>query len=103
EVHFRRAPRTGLSAVRSRFTARALPSKRKRHDGERAVLAARGDRIVTYQIQGDLTFAATEVVIRRLVAEPAAMTHLVLDFARAGAVAGPAARMLLELLAGFAE
>jgi glutaminase len=101
ELHFLRAPRAQVSALRSRFTARALASKRKRLDGERAALSARGDRIVTYQIQGDLTFAATEVVIRRLVAEPASTTHLVLDFARAGAVDGPAARMLLELLADF--
>src|SRR5262245_10927142 len=57
ELHFLRAPRPQVSAVRARFTARALPSKRHRLDGEHAVLAARADRVVTYQLQGGLTFA----------------------------------------------
>jgi glutaminase len=101
ELHFLRAPRLAVAAVRSRFTARALPSKRKRLDGERAVLAAQGERVVTYQIQGDLGFAGMEVVIRRLVAEPKSVTFLVLDFARVIGVDGPAVRLLLELLGAF--
>jgi glutaminase len=101
ELHFLRAPRPHVSAVRSRFDARTFPSKRHRLDGERTLLSTRGDRIVTYQLQGDLTFAGSEVVIRRLVAESAAVTHLVLDFSRAGGIDGPSARMLLELLERF--
>ncbi len=99
ELHFLRAPHLAISAVRSRLTARNFPSKRKRLDGERVVLAAHGDGIVTYQLQGDLNFAGMEVAIRRLVAEPPTVTHLVLDLARVAAIDIPAARMLLELLA----
>jgi glutaminase len=40
ELHFLRAPRPAVSSLRSRLTARTFPSKRKRHDGERAVLSA---------------------------------------------------------------
>jgi glutaminase len=89
--------------VRARFTARNFPSKRHRLDAERAVLAAHGDRIVSYQLQGDLSFAGMEAVIRQLVAEPASVTHLVLDFARATGIDVPAERMLLELLVAFAQ
>jgi glutaminase len=101
ELHFLRAPRLAISAVRSRLTARNFPSKRKRRDAEREVLAAHGDGIITYQLQGDLSFAGMEIAIRRLVAEPPTVTHLVLDFARVAAVDIPAARMLLELLAAL--
>jgi glutaminase len=103
ELHFLRAPRPAIAAVRARFTARSFPSKRHRLDVERAVLAAHGDQIASYQLQGDLSFAGMEAVIRQLVAEPAQVTHVVLDFARATGIDVPAERMLLELLSVLAE
>ena len=63
------------------------------------MLAAHGDGVVTYQLQGDLGFAGVEIAIRRLVAEPKTVTHLVLDFARVTGIDIPATRMFLELLA----
>jgi len=102
ELHFLRAPRPSISAVRSRVNARSFPSKRRRCDAEREALAKHGDRIVTYQLQGDLSFAGTEIVIRKLVAEPPAVTHLLLDFGRVTGIDLPSARMLLELLVAFA-
>jgi glutaminase len=102
ELHFLRAPRPSISAVRSRFNARSFPSKRHRLDVEREALARHGDRIVTYQLQGDLSFAGTEIVIRKLVAESPAVTHLLLDFGRVTGIDLPSARMLLELLVAFA-
>jgi len=102
ELHFLRAPRPSISAVRSRFTARSVPSKRHRLDFEREALAEHGDCVVTYQLQGDLSFAGTEFIIRRLVAEPPAVTHLLLDFGRVTGIDLPSARLLLELLVAFA-
>src|SRR5258706_1893114 len=101
ELHFLRAPRAAIAVVRSRSTARTFPSKRHRLDGERAALETHGDRIVTYQLQGDLSFAGVEIVIRRLVAEHA-VSHLLLDFGRVTGVDLPSARMLLELLDSLA-
>jgi glutaminase len=103
ELHFLRAPRPGVAAVRARFTARSFPSKRHRLDAERAVLAAHGDQIASYQLQGDLSFAGMEAVIRQLVSEPDTVTHLVLDFARATGIDVPAERMVLELLVSLGE
>jgi glutaminase len=102
ELHFLRAPRPAISAVRARFTARSFPSKRRRLDVERDALAAHGDRIVTYQLQGDLSFAGAEIAIRRLVTEPTIVTHLVLDFGRVTGIDLPSARLLLQLLVSFA-
>lgn len=102
ELHFLRAPRPACASVRSRFTARTLSSKRHGTDAERAVLASHGDDAVAYRLQDDLTFAGIEPVIRRVIAEPAEVTHVVLDFSRAMDMDAPAARILLELSESFA-
>ena len=98
ELHFLRAPRHSVSAVRSRVTARNFPSKRKRLDAEREMLQAHGDACAIYQLQGDLSFAGIEVVTRRLVTEPAGVSRVLLDFSRVTEMDPPAVRLLLELL-----
>jgi len=103
ELHFLRAPRPALAAVRSRSTLRSLGSKRIRFDAERAILAEHGDEAVSYQLQGDLSFAGTEAVIRQLVADPPEATRFVLDFSRVTHVDPPSARLLLELHASMSE
>jgi glutaminase len=102
ELHFLRAPRAAASAVRARSTLRRLRSKRIRSEAERERLRAQGDRAVVHELQGDLAFASMEVAVRGLVADAEAASHLVLDLSRAGDVDPPAARMILDLLAGLA-
>jgi glutaminase len=101
ELHFLRAPRPAASAVRARSTLRGVRSKRIRPDAERALLRAHGERAVVYELQGDLAFASMELAVRRLVAEAEEASLLVLDLTRTSDVAPPAARMILELLAGL--
>ena len=102
ELHFLRAPRPSLSAVRSRSTLRTLASKRVRFDAAREVLAAHGHEAAVYRLQGDLSFAGMEAVIRRLVQESAEVTRFVLDLARVTDVDPPSARLLLEAYASLA-
>ena len=102
ELHFLRAPRPSISAIRSRATLGALASKRVRFDAERRVLAAHGHEAVSYRLQGDLSFAGMEAVIRRIVAEPPEVTRFVLDFGNVTGVDPPSARLLLELYASLA-
>jgi len=97
ELHFLRAPRPSVSAIRFRSTLRGISSKRTRFDFEREILASYGNQAVVYQLQGDLSFAGTEAVIRRIVHEPAEVTRFVLDFGRVMDVDPPSARLLLEL------
>jgi glutaminase len=97
ELHFLRAPRPSVSVVRSRSTLASVGSKRVRRDAQRQLLAAHGHQGVVYQLQGDLPFAGMEAVIRRLVQEPAEVSHFVLDFGRVMDVDEPSARLLLEL------
>jgi len=97
ELHFLRAPRPSISAVRSRETLATFGSKRVRFDSERAVLAAHGGEAIVYRLQGELSFAGSEAVIRRLVREGPRVTHFVLDFGRVMHVDSPSGRLLLEL------
>jgi glutaminase len=103
ELHFLRAPRPQLSSLRSRWTLRAVGSKRARLDAEREVLDAHGHEAVVYQLQGDLRFTGVEFVIRRLVNEPPEVRHFALDLSRVTDVDAPSARLLLELCTSFAQ
>jgi glutaminase len=102
ELHVLRAPRPAASAIGARSTLRQVRSRRIRTEAEREWLRARGERAVVHELQGDLAFASTEVVVRTLVADAEAASHLVIDLSRAGDVAPPASRMILDLLAGLA-
>ena len=103
ELHFLRAPRPQLSPLRSRWTLRAVGSKRARLDAEREVLDAHGHEAVVYQLQGDLRFTGAEHVIRRLVKESPEVRSLALDMSRVTDVDTPSARLLLELCISFAR
>ena len=102
ELHFLRAPRPSIAALRSRASVAARGSRRIRVDAERAALAANGHEGVAYELQGDLTFAGAEAVIRRVVGEPPAVRHVALDLRRVTDVDPPAAQLLLDLRSGAA-
>jgi glutaminase len=103
ELHFLRAPRPSIAALRARASVSSFGSKRVRRDAQRAVLAAHGHEAAVYQAQGDLSFAGTEAVIRRMVAEPAAVRRFVLDLSRVTDVDPPSARLLLDLCGALAR
>jgi glutaminase len=97
DLHFLRAPRVAIAAIRWRATLRTLASKRARFDAEQALLTAHGDQATIYQLQGDLAFAGIESVVRRIVQERQEVTRFVLDFGRVSDVDSTAARLLIEL------
>ncbi len=103
ELHFLRAPHHAVNPVRSRSTVRSFGSKRVRFDSERAVLDAHGHEALVYQLQGELSFAGMEAVIRRLVDARPGITHFVLDFGRVTNVDPPSARLLEALDASLEE
>ncbi len=101
ELHFLRAPRPSISAVRSRWNLQQLGSKRVRVASENEILATFGSQAVVYQLQGALSFSGMEAAIRRLVKDPPEVTHFVLDFCRVTDVDPPSVRLLLELHASL--
>ncbi len=103
ELHSLRAPRAALSALRTRSTLVHTRSKRVRTEADQLRLAERGSEAVVYQLQGDLGFAAAELVARRLNAERTALKCVVLDFTRVTEVDTTAARLLCEMTQGQSE
>jgi glutaminase len=98
ELHFLRAPRAALSTLRSRHDLKHFRSRRIRLDGEQTVLAETGHQGAVYQLQGDLSFAAMEVVSRRVSEEADDVRYFVLDLSRVHDIDEPASQMVLELL-----
>ncbi len=101
ELHFLRAPRPALSALRSRRTLGEVGSKRIRFDFERQVLARHGHEALVYELQGELAFAGVEAVIRQLVRDAPQALRFVLDFGRVTDVDPASARLLLALRASL--
>ncbi len=102
ELHSLRAARTALSPIRARFDLRRASSRRLRSERERAALDAVAARAAVYQLQGDLSFASLERVVRQLEGEREALRCLTLDLEAVYEVTEPAGRVLRELLAGAA-
>lgn len=90
-------------ALRARFTAAEIGSRRVRTDLEKRILASHGQRILVLQLQGLLGFATIEPVIRDALESAGAVTHLVLDLQRVQSIGESASRLLHDLLVQLAE
>lgn len=96
-------PTTGADAVvRRHYHAADVSSKRVRRDDERSELASRGKAIEVFELQGNLTFATTERMLREV--EPAAdrAAEVVLDVRRVGRLDPTSAALLGGLVRGAA-
>ncbi len=85
------------SVVHATYDASQVSSKRARNATQLAALAARGKRAMVLELQGDLVFASTEIVIREAKRLTVEAEYLVLDFARVGLI-GEGALSLLGTL-----
>lgn len=103
ELHFLRVPQDAAAVVRSVSTAAELPSKRLRSDEEREVLSERGSRVRIWELQGELDFAAAEVVTREISEAAPALDHAVIDLRRVTRIGDVASRMLTALARELVE
>lgn len=97
-LHFLRPPRASASAVRASYTLGAIRSKRRRRSHQLDTLSLHGTRTAVFELQGELNFAAIEVVVRAVMDQAPALETVVLDLKRVSEVEEVACRMLLELL-----
>jgi glutaminase len=70
------------AAIRRKFDASQVSSKRLRSPRERRILSEHGYRIKIYELQGELMFAATEAVIRDIVDLSSETDFMIIDFNR---------------------
>lgn len=95
DLHVYEVRRTGSTVIRRELDGTTLRSKRQRPSWQQRILDDRGGEIVTFALQGDLFFAAMEVVCRRIFEPEREMRYLVLDGHRVGRIDG-SARTLIE-------
>jgi glutaminase len=103
DLHLFNRPGLGRSAIRTKATGADFHSMRVRTPEETRALSACGSAIRLFQLQGNLTFAAAENVVREIVEDPDAPEYLVLDFRRVMIVSESAARLFHATLAKFDE
>jgi glutaminase len=97
DLHLMRAPRSSRGTIRAEYTLARVRSKRVRQESESRALDEDGVSVRIYELQGDLTFAAVETVVHRIVEAAARTDHTVLDVARVTAVDESARRLLCDL------
>jgi glutaminase len=98
DLHLFNSPVVGNSTTRLKFTAAELNSNRIRTPEESQALHAFGQGIKIYQLQGNLTFATAEGVVRDVMEGSESIQHLVLDLKRVLNINESACRLLYEVL-----
>ena len=98
DLHLFNRPSPGGSVVRLKFTGAELNSSRVRTPQEAQALHDFGSAIKAYHLQGHLTFATCEVVIRDILEGLDATDSVVLDLKRVLDLNESACRLLYQLL-----
>jgi glutaminase len=98
DLHVFNRPSPGRSVIRLRFTGAELNSSRVRTPQESHALHEFGAAIKAYQLQGHLTFATSELVIREILDDLDATDYLVLDLKRVLDFNESACRLLYQFL-----
>jgi len=99
DLHLFNRPSSAQSAVRARYSGSQITSSRVRSTEEARLLHQLGDGIRVYQLQGNLGFVTTEVVVQGVVSEPGAVRHVILDLRRVLSMNESSCHLFHELLA----
>jgi glutaminase len=97
DLHFLRVSRSARSTIRAEYDLGRMRSRRLRAEAERTVLDAAGARVRIYELQGDLSFAAVEALVRRIV--DAGPEIAVIDLRRTARIEACAPALLASLVA----
>lgn len=103
DLHIFQSSRGSRDVVRRSYDASVVSSKRLRRVDDMRVLAELGQRIVVYELQGDLTIIAVERLIRELLELDLDVAYLIVDFKRVASVAAPALRLWRGYLARLGD
>jgi glutaminase len=93
---FRTRPATEV-VVRRRYRGPTVRSKRLRSVQEQAILSQKAECVCVYELQGNLFFGTIEQVCRRLSAELASVSYLILDMKRVVQVDECAGTLLVQV------
>ena len=97
-LHLFDVPRYSKSVIRLKYDATRVHSRRVRNEKESAVLRDHGTSIIIYELQGDLTFTSTEVVVRDIMKSLDSMHFAILDMKRVMSINNAAGKLLRDLV-----
>ena len=97
-LHLFNAPRFSRSTIRAKYVASRVTSNRLRTDIEARVLNDFGSLIKLYELQGELMFTSTEVVIRDIVNAIESTKYIIVDLKRVIEMNECACKLFLDLL-----
>jgi glutaminase len=103
QLHLFRVPRQHIFAIRRRFDASQVSSKRIRPPGEVALLRELGKRVLVFQVQGEITFSAAETVIREITSSAGAADLVLVDGTHAAGFEPGACLQLGRLVRSLAD
>jgi len=98
DLHLFNRPSIGNSSIRMKFTAADLSSHRVRTQEENQALHLHGNGVRIYQLQGNLTFATAEGVVRDIIDNVDAIQHVIMDLKRVLTINESACRLFYETL-----
>jgi glutaminase len=102
-LHCLRVPRAARAVIRAQHAVGEISSKRVRSERERGILDQAGGRATLYELQGDVGFAAAEVVVRAVVEAGDALDIALVDWKRVTHVEPSAALLFSALAEEFAR
>jgi glutaminase len=100
-LHLFNRPTFAQSTVRASHSGAQRSSSRIRTETEARLLHKAGDCTRVYQLQGNLSFVTTEVVVTRILSEEQPPKHIILDLRRVLSMNESSCRLLYELLEGL--
>ena len=103
DLHLVGRGRPRVGPIRSRHPLSEIASKRLRSEADRAILASSAGLAEVRELQGELTFLATEAATRGLAERIGAPRWVVLDLRRVDRVEPKAAALLADLAANLRD
>ena len=98
DLHLFNRPSIGRFTIRTKFSGGEVNSSRVRTQEEIRALRESGRGIKVYQLQGNLNFTTTEVVVHDLIEAVESIDHLIIDLKRVLSINESACHLLLEVL-----
>lgn len=103
DLHLFNRPAFAQSIVRSSYSGSQMGSSRIRTQKEAQLLRERGETIQVYQLQGNLSFVTTEVVIQKVLEAKGSDRYVILDLRRVLSMNESSCRLFYELLENLTQ
>ena len=97
-LHMFNVVQPGKSVIRRSYNGRDITSRHLRDASDRERLQQEGHRIRVYEIQGDLNFSATEVIVNEVVNSSQEVDYFIIDCKRVLTLDQSTCRLFYQLL-----